>query len=336
MVSRRGSVSPKKVVVVAGGAGFVGSHLVDSLLENYDVLVIDNLSTGRFENIKPALSRTKGSLVFLNADVCDPNLLELVTNALVDDMGPPWAYINMACPASPVAYQLDPMGTLDTCYLGTKNAMKFAKEFKCRVLHASTSEIYGDPEVHPQDESYKGSVNTWGPRSCYDEGKRVAETVCYEYLQMGLDVRVIRIFNTFGPRMQIDDGRVVSNFVVQALCGQDISVYGDGTQTRSFCYVDDLVRGIISYLQKNEPHPTPINLGNPEERTIGGAAEFIIQTMCSTSKVVYLPLPEDDPRRRNPTIKVAQEVLGWSPEISFEEGISRTINYFSIELEQNF
>ncbi len=326
-------MSSRKVIVVAGGAGFVGSHLVDALVENYDVLVVDNLSTGRIANIKPAMS--KGHVTFLNVDVSSSDLFERATSVLAGSMGPPWAYINLACPASPKAYQSDPMGTLDACYLGTKNAMKFAKEFRCRVLHASTSEIYGDPEVHPQDETYKGSVNTWGPRSCYDEGKRVAETVCYEHLQKGLDVRVVRIFNTFGPRMQMDDGRVVSNFVVQALCGHDISVYGDGSQTRSFCYVDDLVRGIVAYLHEDSPHPFPINLGNPQERSVGEAAEFIVRTMCSTSKVVYLPLPQDDPKRRNPTIKVAQEVLGWNPEISFEEGIRRTIDYFSIELEQN-
>ncbi len=337
MVSRRGILSSRKIAVIAGAAGFIGSHLTLSLIEQgFDVVCVDNLCTGRWKNLDEAsiLASAKGQILWtIQENVCSPTLVEKVLAFTRGEA--PFAYFNLACPASPVAYQKDPMGTLDTCYVGTKTAMKFAA-LGSRVLHASTSEIYGDPEVHPQEESYKGHVNTWGPRANYDEGKRVAETICYEHLQRGHDVRVVRIFNTFGPRMQVDDGRVVSNFVVQALCGQDITIYGDGTQTRSFCYVDDLVRGIISYLHKDEPHSFPINLGNPQERTIGEAAEFIVRTMCSTSKVTYLPLPQDDPKRRNPTIKVAQEVLGWNPEISFEEGIRRTIDYFSIELDQNF
>lgn len=329
-------MSFRKVVVVAGGAGFIGSHLVERLLQDYDVLCVDNFTTGRDENLDPARSvaAARGSkLALLDFDVSHPALMGEVTYMMYDrfDERPVWAYINLACPASPVAYQRDPDATLDTCYLGTKNAMKFAR-MGCRVLHASTSEVYGDPEVHPQVESYKGSVNTWGPRSCYDEGKRVAETLCYEGLQKGQDVRVVRIFNTFGPRMQTDDGRVVSNFIVQALRGRDISVYGDGSQTRSFCYVDDLVEGFVAYLQKDQPNSAPINLGNPNERTIGSVADLVVKMTESSSNVISLPLPMDDPRRRNPNIDRAKKVLGWSPIVSFEDGVRKTIEYFKLRV----
>jgi UDP-glucuronate decarboxylase len=205
--------------------------------------------------------------------------------------------------------------------------LEFAK-MGARILHASTSEVYGDPEVHPQQETYRGSVNTWGPRACYDEGKRVAETLCYEHLMSGRDVRVVRIFNTYGPRMQMDDGRVVSNFVVQALKGEDITVYGDGSQTRSFCYVDDLVRGILSYLHKDQPNCSPINLGNPVELTIKEAADVVLNVTNSQCKIVFKDLPQDDPRKRKPDIDLARKVLDWSPTVSFQDGVKRTAEYF--------
>ena len=335
-------MSSRKVVVVFGGAGFIGSHLVDVLVQKYDVLVVDNMSTGDERNLTNA-KNGPGKLHVIQTDVSlgpDRHYSGTVDRIAYNiqshfPKAELFAVVNLACPASPVAYQNDPIGTMDVCYLGTKHALQLAEQFGARAFHASTSEIYGDPEVSPQDETYKGSVNTWGLRSCYDEGKRLAETLCFEYTRRGNDVRVVRIFNTFGPRMQMDDGRVISNFVVQALSCKNISIYGDGSQTRSFCYVDDLVRGIVAYLHENHGHPTPINLGNPQERTISETAEFIVRTLCSTSQVVYSQLPQDDPKRRNPDISLAQKILGWSPEISFEEGIRRTIDYFSIKLEQN-
>lgn len=330
-------MSSRKVVVVTGGAGFVGSHLIDALVEDFDVLCIDNYVTGDQDNLKEAHKKALscGSrLVCREFDVSSDKLVSEICymTAAFFDSRPVWAYINLACPASPVAYQSDPIATLDTCYKGTMNAMQFAR-MGARVLHASTSEIYGDPEVHPQLETYKGSVNTWGPRSCYDEGKRVAETLCYEHLMRGHDVRVVRIFNTYGPRMQVDDGRVVSNFIVQALKGQDITLYGDGSQTRSFCYVEDLVNGILSYLKKDQPNQFPINLGNPSERSVGSVASMVVEKLNSHSNVRNLPLPQDDPKKRNPDISVAKKVLGWEPAVSFEEGLDRTISYFASKLQ---
>lgn len=329
-------MSFRKLVVVAGGAGFVGSHLVDSLVEKYDVLVIDNFCTGREENLQTAKMRAEShgsKLVCARLDVASRDLVSeiyhLVSNHFNDRKV--WAYLNLACPASPVAYQSDPDGTLDTCYLGTKNALRFAA-MGSRVLHASTSEVYGDPEVHPQVETYKGSVNTWGPRACYDEGKRVAETLCYESLMKGNDVRVVRIFNTYGPRMQTDDGRVVSNFIVQALRGDNITIYGDGSQTRSFCYVDDLVRGIVAYMEKDQPNRSPINLGNPVELTIDQIARAVLFKVESSSKLVHKEFPQDDPKKRKPDTTLAKKVLGWSARIGIDEGLLRTIDYFKTRI----
>lgn len=325
-------MSFRKVVVVSGGAGFVGSHLVDLLVEKYDVLVVDNFCTGQIENLDSAKKKAEsfGSrVVVLECDVTSDELTREIFCQLSEHFSGRnvWAYLNLACPASPVAYQSNPQATLDTCYLGTRNALHFAK-MGARVLHASTSEIYGDPEVHPQVESYKGSVNTWGPRGCYDEGKRVAETLCYEALMQKRDVRVVRIFNTYGPRMQINDGRVVSNFIVQALRGEDITIYGDGSQTRSFCYVDDLVKGIVAYMEKDDPHQTPINLGNPIELTIDQIARAILFKVGSSSQLVRKEFPQDDPKKRNPDTTLARKLLNWSASIGIDEGLLRTIDYF--------
>lgn len=272
-------MSSRKVVVVTGGAGFVGSHLIDALLEDYDVLCVDNYVTGNPENLYDAYNKAEArgtKLVCMNYDVSKEGLFNEISSVLGTqfDSRSVWAYLNFACPASPVAYQKDPIATLDTCYKGTMNAMQFAK-VGARVLHASTSEVYGDPAECPQTEKYQGSVNTWGPRSCYDEGKRVAETVCREHLSIGHDVRVVRIFNTYGPRLQAEDGRVVPAFILQALRKEDPTIYGTGNQSRSFCYISDLVDGIISYLHLDKPHDYPINLGNPKEITIRDFANLI-------------------------------------------------------------
>jgi UDP-glucuronate decarboxylase len=302
--------------LVTGGAGFIGSHLCERLLaDGHEVLCLDNFYTGRRSNIRDLLDHRDFELI--RHDVIQPILLE------VDRV------FHFACPASPVHYQYNPVKTVKTNVMGTINMLGLSKRVRARILHASTSEVYGDPEVHPQTESYWGNVNPIGIRSCYDEGKRVAETLCFDYhRQNGVDIRVIRIFNTYGPRMSMDDGRVVSNFVVQALRGAPITLYGDGSQTRSFCYVDDLVEGATRMMEQ-ESTVGPVNLGNPAEFTIAQLAELTIELTGSSSMIERRVLPQDDPTRRKPDISLARSVLdGWEPTVQLREGLARTIAYF--------
>ncbi|TVR49142.1 MAG: SDR family oxidoreductase [Puniceicoccaceae bacterium] len=302
-------------ILVTGGAGFLGSHLCERLLEaGHEVVCLDNLFTGRKENIYPLLENPR--FEFIRHDVIDPFKVE------VDQI------YNLACPASPVHYQYNPIKTAKTSVMGAINCLGLAKRVRARVFQASTSEVYGDPLVHPQKEDYRGHVNPIGPRACYDEGKRCAETLFFDYHRENkVDIRVIRIFNTYGPRMLPDDGRVVSNFIVQALRGQDITVYGDGSQTRSFCFVDDLVEGFVRFMGQTET-VGPMNLGNPSEFTILELAEKVIELTASNSKIVRKPLPMDDPKQRQPDISLARKVLGWEPKVPLEEGLTRTIDYF--------
>lgn len=302
-------------ILVTGGAGFIGSHLCKRLLEeNNEVICLDNFFTGRKENINQLLKNKNFEVI--RHDVTIPILLE------VDKI------YNLACPASPVHYQYDPIKTIKTNMLGTMNLLEMAKQVKARFLQASTSEVYGDPHIHPQQESYWGNVNPIGIRSCYDEGKRVSETLCFDYQrQEKVEVRVVRIFNTYGPQMLENDGRVVSNFVVQALQGNDLTVYGEGNQTRSFCYVDDLVDGMIKMMNQDE-FSGPVNLGRPEEYTILEIAEKVLSMIETKSKIVFKPLPSDDPTKRRPNIALAKDKLNWEPTTSFDEGLSKTIEYF--------
>ena len=315
--------SPSKRILVTGGAGFLGSHLIDRLLARGDeVICVDNLFTGTKQNIEHLLDHKR--FEFIRHDVTFPLYLE------VDQI------YNLACPASPVHYQHDPVQTTKTSVHGAINMLGLAKRVRARIFQASTSEVYGDPAVHPQTEDYWGNVNPIGIRSCYDEGKRCAETLFFDYYrQHKVDIRVARIFNTYGPRMHPNDGRVVSNFIVQALKGEDITLYGDGSQTRSFCYVDDLIEGFIRFMDvpwdvngANQGFPGPINLGNPHEFTIRQLAEMVIKLTGASSKLVFKPLPSDDPMQRKPDISRAREVLGWEPVVQLEAGLSRTIGYF--------
>lgn len=306
----------RKRVLVTGGAGFLGSHLCDRLIEQgNDVICLDNLFTGRKENIRHLMGNPY--FEFIRHDITEPIYIE------VDQI------YNLACPASPVHYQYDPIKTGKTSVLGALHTLGLAKRVHGRVLQASTSEVYGDPEIHPQPESYRGCVNPIGVRSCYDEGKRMAETLFFDYYRKhGVDIKVIRIFNTYGPRMNTHDGRVVSNFIVQALKDKDITIYGDGMQTRSFCYVDDLIEGMIRMMDSEEGFTGPVNLGNPGEFTMLELAEKIILLTGSRSKIVFRPLPEDDPMQRKPVIDVAKRELGWKPTVTLDEGLRKTIEYF--------
>ena len=305
-----------KKILVTGGAGFLGSHLCERLLEQgHEVLCVDNFFTGARSNIVHLLSYPNFEIQ--RHDVTFPLYVE------VDEI------YNLACPASPVHYQFDPVQTTKTSVIGAINMLGLAKRVKAKVLQASTSEVYGDPEVHPQVETYWGRVNPIGYRSCYDEGKRCAETLFFDYKrQHGVEIKVARIFNTYGPRMHPNDGRVVSNIVLQALRGADITLYGDGSQTRSFCYVDDLVEGLICLMNSGLDVSGPINLGNPSEFTIKQLAESVIDITRSKSRMVYRPLPPDDPRQRKPDITLAQELLSWTPKIALREGLIRTAEYF--------
>jgi len=304
-----------KRILVTGGAGFLGSHLCERLLmEGNDVICADNLFTGSKENIRHLLSNPY--FEFIRHDVTEPLYVE------VDQI------YNLACPASPPHYQYNPIKTAKTSVIGATNMLGLAKRVNARILQASTSEVYGDPEVHPQPESYRGHVNPIGIRSCYDEGKRMAETLFFDYHRRNrVDIKVIRIFNTYGPRMNPCDGRVVSNFIVQALKGEDITIYGDGTQTRSFCYVDDLIDGMYR-MMNSENFTGPVNLGNPEEFTMMELAEIIMKLTGSSSKIVHCPLPGDDPTQRRPVIELAKDKLNWEPVIPLEEGLMKTIAYF--------
>ncbi|WP_224982163.1 UDP-glucuronic acid decarboxylase family protein [Geomonas agri] len=302
-------------ILVTGGAGFIGSHLCERLLkEGHDVICLDNFFTGSKRNIAHMLDHSNFELI--RHDVTQPILLE------VDRI------YNLACPASPIHYQYNPVKTTKTSVMGAINMLGIAKRVRARILQASTSEVYGDPQVHPQTEAYWGNVNTLGLRSCYDEGKRVAETLMMDYhRQNHVDVRIIRIFNTYGPKMAENDGRVVSNFILQALRGEDITVYGGGEQTRSFCFVSDLVEGMVRMME-TPGFTGPVNLGNPAETTILEFAKKIIALTGSTSRIVYRPLPEDDPKQRQPDISLAKQMLGWEPKVSVDEGLKQTINYF--------
>ena len=306
-------------ILITGGAGFLGSHLSERLLnEGHEVVCMDNFFTGRKCNIAHLLDNPYFEL--MRHDVVDPFKLE------VDQI------YNLACPASPVHYQHNPIKTTKTSVMGAINCLGLAKRVNARVFQASTSEVYGDPSVHPQPESYWGNVNTIGIRSCYDEGKRCAETLFFDYhRQNQVDIRVVRIFNTYGPRMLADDGRVVSNFIVQALQGQDITVYGEGQQTRSFCYVDDLIEGFVSLMNQDRV-VGPMNIGNPGEFTILELAQKVIELTGSKSQIVYRPMPEDDPKQRKPDITQAQAVLGWEPKVQLEAGLKKTIEYFAQSL----
>ena len=308
-----------KNVLVTGGAGFIGSHLCRRLVnEGNRVTCLDNLFTGRRENVDDLMGSDRFSLIV--ADVCDPYDLE------VDEI------YNLACPASPPHYQLDPVKTTMTSVLGAVHALDLATRTGARVLQTSTSEVYGDPEMHPQAEAYRGNVSCTGTRACYDEGKRVAETLFLDYARTrGTDIRIVRIFNTYGPGMRADDGRVVSNFICQALKGEEITVYGDGSQTRSFCFVDDLVEGLVRMMGQ-DGFTGPVNLGNPHEFTVRELAELVVEMTGSRSSIVYRDLPADDPTRRRPNISLAGEKLGWAPTIELREGLAKTIDYFAGQL----
>lgn len=303
-------------VLVTGGAGFLGSHLCERLLAaGHEVLCVDNYFTGSRKNVAHLLDNPDFEL--LRHDVTFPLYVE------VDRI------FNLACPASPIHYQFDPVQTTKTSVIGAINMLGLAKRVKARILQASTSEVYGDPDVHPQMESYWGRVNPIGIRSCYDEGKRCAETLFFDYhRQHKLDIKVMRIFNTYGPRMHPNDGRVVSNFIVQALRGQDITIYGDGKQTRSFCYVDDLIEGMLRLMDTEAGFTGPVNIGNPGEFTMIELAEQVLDITGSRSKLVFLPLPSDDPRQRQPDISQAKDKLGWMPRVSLREGLEKTVEYF--------
>lgn len=305
-----------KRVLVTGGGGFLGSHLCDRLLkEGNEVLCVDNFFTGNRRNIHHLLDNKNFEL--LRHDVTHPLFVE------VDEI------YNLACPASPIHYQFDPVQTTKTSVIGAMNMLGLAKRLKIKILQASTSEIYGDPEIHPQPESYRGNVNTLGPRACYDEGKRCAETLFFDYYrQHKVPIKVMRIFNTYGPRMHPNDGRVVSNFIVQALKNEDITIYGDGKQTRSFCYVDDNIEGMYRLMNSRDGFTGPVNIGNPGEFTMLELAQQIIDLTNSKSKLVFRPLPQDDPLQRKPVIDLAKEELGWEPKVALKDGLIKTINYF--------
>ena len=311
-----------KRIVVTGGAGFLGSHLCERLVDaGHDVICLDNFFTSQKSNVAHLLAKPNFEL--MRHDVTVPVWLE------VDEI------YNLACPAAPGHYQYNPIKTVKTSVLGSINVLGMARRCRAKILQASTSEVYGDPDIHPQPESYRGNVNPIGPRACYDEGKRVAETLFMDYRRMNnVNIRLIRIFNTYGPRMHPFDGRVVSNFVRQALAGEDITVFGEGSQTRSFCYRDDLVEGMIRMMEGPDGFVGPVNLGNPDEFTISELAELAIELTGSRSKIVYKPLPEDDPKQRRPDITLAKERLGWSPTIPLRDGLARTIDWFrTIDLD---
>ncbi|MCK1424070.1 SDR family oxidoreductase [Bradyrhizobium sp. 180] len=309
-------------VLIAGGAGFIGSHLCDSLLQRGNrVICLDNLFTGTIDNIRPLLNHP--NFRFIEHDVRE----EIEIDDEIDRV------YSLACPASPRHYQKDPVGTMKTCVLGTINLLELARRKGARVLQASTSEVYGDPEVHPQPESYLGNVNPIGPRACYDEGKRAAETLMFDYHRThGTEIKVARIFNTYGPRMLENDGRVVSNFIVQALRGEPITIYGGGTQTRSFCFVDDLVRGLQLLMESPASVTGPCNLGNPHEVTIEAIAREVLTYTESASPLRFVALPKDDPKRRKPVIDTAAQLLGWRPRVALKDGLQATIAYFALRV----
>jgi UDP-glucuronate decarboxylase len=307
----------RKRILVTGGAGFLGSHLIDRLIaQGHEIICADNLFTGTRRNIDHLHGHPR--FEFLRHDVCNPLKVE------VDEI------FNLACPASPVHYQHNPVQTTKTSVLGALNMLGLAKRLNCKIFQASTSEVYGDPAVHPQTEDYWGNVNPIGPRSCYDEGKRCAETLFFDYhRQHGVAIKVARIFNTYGPRMHPRDGRVVSNFITQALNGEDITIYGDGAQTRSFCYMDDLIEGFLRLMDSDATVTGPVNLGNPGEFTMLELAQKVLDLTGSKSMIMHLPLPADDPKQRRPDITIARTKLAWEPKVALTEGLARTVDYFS-------
>lgn len=311
-----------KKILVTGGAGFLGSHLCDRLLEQgHEVICLDSFFTGRRENIEHLKDHPRFSV--LAQDVIAPIAIDTLDEIY-----------NLACPASPVHYQFDPVHTMKTSVLGALNVLELAKKTGAKIFQASTSEVYGDPAVHPQVESYWGNVNPIGPRSCYDEGKRAAETLFFDYHRtLGIPIKVVRIFNTYGPRMAADDGRVVSNFIIQALRGEDLTIYGDGSQTRSFCFADDLVEGFIKLMNSDASIIGPINMGNPGEFTMIELAEKVLKQTGSKSKLIHLPLPQDDPKQRRPDITLAQQLLGWTLTVPLDQGLEKTIAYFKRTLK---
>ncbi len=306
-----------KNILVAGGAGFIGSHLCECLLhQGHQIICLDNFRTGSLKNVSPLMNNPCFKLV--EHDITMPYKIQGIDEIY-----------NLACPASPVHYQVSPVETVKTSFIGTLNLLELAHDNQCKLLQASTSEVYGDPEIHPQPEHYWGHVNPNGIRSCYDEGKRCAESLCMDfYREYGVEVKIIRIFNTYGPRMACDDGRVVSNFILQALRGKDLTVYGNGMQTRSFQYIDDLIRGIESMMSSRNTFTGPVNIGNPEEYTVLGLARLIIELTGSRSVIRFSDIPSDDPRRRNPDITLARQALHWQPRVSLYEGLQKTIAYY--------
>ncbi|WP_409996942.1 UDP-glucuronic acid decarboxylase family protein [Leisingera daeponensis] len=322
--SEKPYVPMRKTVLVTGGAGFLGSQLCARKLEQgHTVICLDNLQTGRMRNITPLMSHSR--FRFVEHDVVRPYQIA----------GPVHQIFNLACPASPPKYQLDPIHTFKTSVMGAMNALELAREKSAKVFQASTSEIYGDPEISPQPECYRGSVNTFGPRACYDEGKRAAETLFYDYHhRYGVQISIARIFNTYGPFMDPQDGRVVSNFINQALRGEDITVYGSGAQTRSFCYADDLLDAIEALMELNDPSPAPVNLGNPGEFTVLELAEKVCRLTGTGSQVVFRDLPQDDPQQRKPDISTAAAKLGWTPKVLLEDGLQMTIRHFQTEMAE--
>lgn len=311
----------RKTILITGGAGFLGSHLCERLLhEGHEIICIDNCFTGNKENIYHLINHPR--FEFMRHDITFPLYIE------ADEI------YNLACPASPVHYQFDPVQTTKTSVHGAINMLGLAKRLKAKIMQASTSEVYGDPTIHPQTEEYWGNVNPIGKRACYDESKRCAETLCFDYhRQHGLQIKVARIFNTYGPRMHINDGRVVSNFIVQALQNKPLTIYGEGNHTRSFCFVDDMIEGFVRLMNSEKGFPGPVNLGNPDEFTIRELAEKIIDLTGSSSKMNFHPLPEDDPQQRKPDITLAKRKLGWEPKIKLKEGLTRTITYFDLYLK---
>lgn len=315
-------MNTKKRILITGGAGFIGANLCERLLnEGNEVICMDNLFTGRKENIRHLMDNPY--FEFIRGDVTNEVYVEC------DEI------YNLACPASPVHYQADSIKTIKTGMLGALHLLELAKRCNARILQASTSEVYGDPQVHPQPESYRGCVNPIGIRACYDESKRISETLFFDYhRQHGVDIKVVRIFNTYGPKMRMDDGRVVSNFITQALKGEPLTVYGNGNQTRSFCYVDDLVDGMVRMMESREGFLGPVNLGNPGEFTMLELADKVLKLTSSKSEIKYMPLPEDDPTQRKPVIDLAKKELGWEPKVVLEEGLKKTIPYFADEIEK--
>lgn len=313
-----------KTIVVTGGAGFLGSNLCDVLIKNNEkVICVDNLFTGSKDNIEHLL--TNGNFEFINHDIIEPLFLDTL---MIDQI------YNLACPASPIQYQINPVRTIKANTIGVINMLGLAKKHRARILQASTSEVYGDPLEHPQKESYKGNVNTIGPRSCYDEGKRVAETLFFDYRrQHNLDIKVARIFNTYGPRMYENDGRVVSNFIVKALKNEPLEIYGNGLQTRSFCYVSDLITGLVTFMN-TENFTGPVNIGNPIELEVKELAKKIIKLTKSKSKIIYKELPQDDPLKRRPDITLAKKMLKWEPKVPIDEGLTNTIEFFRQKLNK--